>query len=564
MQTLRRIVAILTLPAIAWLGAACERTDAPTGALLTPVIQSYPSPNLIVDDDHAQCSTATFTTIQAAINAASPNQVILVCAGNYPELLTGTPNINKTLTLLCAQNTVDARFRSGLESIISDMNGTRVSVNNVVIDGFTVENSINPNETGYGIHLSPGVNGTQILNNIIQDNIAGIGLANGLVISGPQAVIRHNLIQNNNQIGAASGSGIYTDEFVGGATVTNVLIEENAFKGNLDAGIDVSNTDPAGGVFNLDVSTNSFDMNGRAVVFFNTHNSSVHNNRVTNSTLVGSAAIRLFDNNTNLSIMNNDLVNGLGHAIRLSDLGLVGGPSSGVVIHENNIEFYALTGLTVDPGAPPLVPPGHAGTVDATCNWWNSPSGPFNATENPMGTGEEVVGDADFNPWLIAPAPTGKCLGGVPSTPGKVTGGGQVEGDPVFAVDGVLLSLPALVPSLADPSSQANFGFVVQQATGGGMPTGNLEYNDKAAGVRIKATSFSKLVIGTGMCGTNTHATIIGTATVIRSTGPTNESLTVDVDDCGQSGSMDKFGIMTDTYSNEPPSMLIAGNITIH
>ncbi len=96
------------------------------------------------------------------------------------------------------------------------------------------------------------------------------------------------------------------------------------------------------------------------------------------------------------------------------------------------------------------------------------------------------------------------------------------------------------------------------------MPTGNLEYNDKPADVRIKATSFSKLFIGAGTCGPNTHATILGTATVIRSTGTTNESLTVDVDDCGQSGAMDKFGIMTDTYSNEPPKTLIGGNITIH
>ena len=151
----------------------------------------------------------------------------------------------------------------------------------------------------------------------------------------------------------------------------------------------------------------------------------------------------------------------------------------------------------------------------------------------------------------------------VPVTSGKVTGGGQIEGDPVFAVDGVLISLPALVPSLADPKSQANFGFVVQ-VQGGGTPTGNLEYNDKPAGVRIEAASYGKLFITTGTCGPNTHAKIIGTATVIRSTGTTSESLTVDVDDCGPSGAMDKFGIMTDTYSNEPPSMLLAGNITIH
>jgi N-acetylneuraminic acid mutarotase len=150
-----------------------------------------------------------------------------------------------------------------------------------------------------------------------------------------------------------------------------------------------------------------------------------------------------------------------------------------------------------------------------------------------------------------------------PSTPGKVTGGGQIAGDPVFTVDGVLISAPALVPSLADPKSQATFGFVVQLAVGGGTPTGNLDYNDHPAGVRIKAASYSGLFITTGTCGPNTHATISGTATVIRSTGTTTESMTVDVDDCGQAGAMDKFGITTDSYSNGP-STLIAGNITIN
>src|SRR5439155_4227902 len=135
--------------------------------------------------------------------------------------------------------------------------------------------------------------------------------------------IQHNQIQNNNQPGGASGTGVYTDQFVSGGAVNNVLIEENAFVGHDDAGIDVSNT-ALPGVSNLDVSTNSFDMNGRAVLLFNTHMSTVHDNSITNSNNPLSAAIRLFDNNSDLSILNNDLVSGLGHAIKLSNLGLVG------------------------------------------------------------------------------------------------------------------------------------------------------------------------------------------------------------------------------------------------
>src|SRR5438552_5989709 len=223
-------------------------------------------------------------TIQAAIIKASSGDTINVAAGAYPEPAPGPLTVSKTLTLLGAQAGVDARFPRGPESIVTDPQGTSVGASNVVINGFTFQDSVNTAFTGYGIWLNPGVSGTHIVNNIIQNNIVGIGLAN----AGPsQALIQHNLIQNNNVffgVCCASGAGIYTDEFVGGSTVKNVLIKENAFIGNDDAGIDVSNTDPTGGVFNLEVSTNSFDANGRAVVLFNTHMSTIHDNSMTNST----------------------------------------------------------------------------------------------------------------------------------------------------------------------------------------------------------------------------------------------------------------------------------------
>jgi len=490
-------------------------------------------------------------TIQAAINKASSGGTIHVAAGTYPEPAGGPLTLSKTLTLLGAQNGVDARGRIAAESIVTDSQGTYVAADNVVIDGFTIQDSTNNAYTGYGIWMGCK-SGTEIVNNIIQNNIVGIGLSNPP--GGDRALIKHNQIQDNNQSGSASGTGIYTDQYVSCGAVKNVLIEENAFVGNNDAGIDISNMDPANGVSNLDVSTNTFDMNGRGLVLFNTHMSTIHDNSITNSTFVGSAAIRLFDNNSDLSFTFNDVITGVGHAIRLSldDLNL---PSSNVVFHENNIELFpAGDGLLVDPDS-------HVGTVNAECNWWNSPTGPTNPS-NPQGTGEEVVGDADFTPWLTASAPEGPCSG-LPNTPGKVTGGGQVESDPIFSPLGDLLSLPALIPSLADPKAQATFGFVANCCPA----TGNLEYDDHAAGIRIKAQSVDALSIsngGTSCSATpgSKHATFTGTAAVIRSTGTTTESFTVDADDCGEPETMDTFDIKTTTYSNGGP--LISGNVQIH
>ena len=41
-----------------------------------------------VDDDRAQCPTAEFTSIQAAVQSAAPNDTVRVCAGTYQETVT--------------------------------------------------------------------------------------------------------------------------------------------------------------------------------------------------------------------------------------------------------------------------------------------------------------------------------------------------------------------------------------------------------------------------------------------------------------------------------------------
>src|SRR6202790_5000288 len=52
-------------------------------------------PDLLVDDDKVQCPAATFTSIQAAVNAANPGSLIRVCPGTYREQL----SINKSLRI---------------------------------------------------------------------------------------------------------------------------------------------------------------------------------------------------------------------------------------------------------------------------------------------------------------------------------------------------------------------------------------------------------------------------------------------------------------------------------
>jgi hypothetical protein len=220
-------------------------------------------------------------------------------------------------------------------------------------------------------------------------------------------------------------------------------------------------------------------------------------------------------------------------------------------VNFNNFDVtIAAYGIAVAP-----VPLTSSALVNGTCNWWDDPNGP-----GPIGPGlgARVTPNVDFTPWLTAPAPGGPCGGG--STPGKATGGGQIGSDPVFSPLGDLLSLPALIPSLTNPAAQASFGFVAKCCA----PSGNPEYNDHQAEVRIKAQFVDGLFISNVACTTTSgkHATFTGMAEVIRPTGTTMERYFVDVDDCGEPGTEDTVGIKTTTYENGP-SQLIAGNIQI-
>ena len=378
------------------------------------VFDFEPASNTIAVDDDGMASATdcdatdvASTTIQAAVTAANPGDTIKVCPGNYPESL----SINKTLTLLGAQSGVNAGTgtRTGLpatESVISSNNVGKtplyLTANNVTIDGFTIQGNTNVNQFGTGILVQSTRTGSQILNNIVQNNIIGIIPASGTTIRG-------NLIRNNNNSGPAGGSGIYQDV---GNDLANLVIDNNTFSGNNNAGVVISRAGKL--TTSVTVSNNTFSGNGSGLALTGVSNATITGNTITNS-----AGSQIFLNGvSNLNINCNAIVNGLARGVRVANSG-----NTNIALNNNNIHDNAGIGLDVPAGS-------YTGTLNAENNYWGTPNGPTIAS-NPGGSGEEINdpdGVVDYTPFSTAPT---SCAPDITRPSLTITpSGGTVNGTP--------------------------------------------------------------------------------------------------------------------------------------
>jgi hypothetical protein len=273
-----------------------------------------------VDPDGAGPATDigydAFATIQDALNAVATGGTVHVAAGTYAEHVL----VNKTVTLLGAENGVHAPTRSGAESVVDGGGYTPfyVTASDVTIDGFTVQGATNGNQFGYGILLAPGTSGAHVVNDIIQGNIAGLGIENA--DSADSALVQYNLFQNNTVTGPAGGTDIYADQYTAGTGgVNKVLIDSNTFTNSTFTenawalGMSNTGTTPFSGIT---FSHNTVTNHGRGVYFYATTSSTVTDNTITGASHY---AIGLFGSNgspanSSFTISGNTLTQGTGGA----------------------------------------------------------------------------------------------------------------------------------------------------------------------------------------------------------------------------------------------------------
>jgi regulation of enolase protein 1 (concanavalin A-like superfamily) len=341
----------------------------------------------------------TYATIQAAVDAALPGGIINVDAGSYAEQV----YVGKSLTIRGAQAGNDARSNARISGIVSESvitgattsggktSAFYVAVDNVTLDGFTVQGQTTAGDAGAGVVIAPGKSGTHFLNNIVQNNVSGLFLANAS--STNPAVIQYNLFRNNNNAGANGGRGIYTNGGISGGNLTNVLIDSNAFLNNrggsgtttLEAAIAFESR-TAGTQSNITITNNTFDANGKATLFFNTVGVLLKGNSVTNTLDQYSGTLRFEGNVQNVQILNNNLYDNTGPAVAVDSKGMPGNNSGFVVnynnIYNNSLGYGSRYGVVYDGSA-------YDGVFDARYNYWGSSTGP--GGDGP-GTGDKVYG----------------------------------------------------------------------------------------------------------------------------------------------------------------------------
>jgi parallel beta-helix repeat protein len=167
---------------------------------------------LLVDDNKAQCKKADFTTIQAAVDAASPGATILVCGGTYQESVTITKNDLRirakgkpgTVVLDGAGETLFAGFyiQNASGNLITGFRIQNFHEAGILLDngdGNRIRKNVTTGAHHDGIELRVGSSGNRIEHNRSIDNLAANACGIQIRDAGSTGnIVRRNVSINNN------------------------------------------------------------------------------------------------------------------------------------------------------------------------------------------------------------------------------------------------------------------------------------------------------------------------------------------------------------------------------
>jgi nitrous oxidase accessory protein NosD len=300
---------------------------------------------LLVDNDTVldgcDAGAAPFGTIQEAVDAADPGDLVRVCPGTYDETVT-VPVDKHGLIFEGAKAGIDARSRSQTGESIITSNGAggvvRLLADDVVWDGFLIADNVR----GPGMYTSPEASGYVIRNTVFNDNGLGLYLnANGEVLTR----VRHNRFTANNEFeNPIAGNGIYSDQ---GASC--VLIADNLFERHNGAGILFA--DSGKPQHCVDVERNeSIDDRTFAAFFASSHVRLISNTVQSQREGTPGSAIFIGARNKAVVVKGNHIRSTDGNGIDVRDTGGPGrppAPPQDVDIWRNKIRQAKLNGIDV-------------------------------------------------------------------------------------------------------------------------------------------------------------------------------------------------------------------------
>jgi hypothetical protein len=312
-----------------------------------------------------------YPTIQKAIDAASDNDTIIVAAGLYKENVV----IDKSLTLKGAQAGVDARTRSGAETIIEPgWDEIGISILNadgrvVVIDGLTVQNAMHAMSTPKLGDMAANI----IVKNVRVLNCIDFGISLTFTL---RTTVEYCYVENVTQainagatlpapptVATFRNNEVVNSDFGITGYLGDSLIEGNLIKDFANGGVGISCQ-----CFNTAIKNNTVTgyVNGAAMTFERSEHDRPWSENVT---------------------VNGNNFTGNRHGLYVFDTQET---LTGITVNFNNIADNSLSGVWNDGGQ----------TLNATRNWWGDASGP--SSEGRPGMGDTVRGNVDFEPWLGA------------------------------------------------------------------------------------------------------------------------------------------------------------------
>jgi parallel beta helix pectate lyase-like protein len=256
----------------------------------------YVSPTGVGTNDGTSCAQATFSSLQAAVDAALEGGTVVGCAGTYQESVT----INTQITFTgqgAIIDATDAPYGIGIAASGTTVSGFMVEnahadedsgapCDGIVTAGFgetgpvpssndvIIGNLLQHND-GSGIDME-STSHTTVSNNISTHNGVGINLVDDLGAASAHNIISGNTTSNNPGgcgivLADHSGMGVYGNQVIGNTAHANGLGTPSAPNASSGSGIIIAVPTPDGSVRNNLFKGNWLTGNGHGGIALHGH-----------------------------------------------------------------------------------------------------------------------------------------------------------------------------------------------------------------------------------------------------------------------------------------------------